>query len=193
MSTNGNHPAQGPDQLGGVAAETLDAFQTLYEAHLDEIYRFIFYQVSTRELAEDLTETTFVKALEALHKGTGGPILNARAWLYRIAKNAVIDNYRLRRNEMPIEWAAGRLAYETNLSAGLEAAEQSDLLQAALEMLDDRLRQVIVLRFLSELSHREVAAILDIKENHVRILQYRALKALRNILEEGQDERTRIS
>jgi RNA polymerase sigma-70 factor (ECF subfamily) len=161
------------------------AFGRLYERYMEQIYRYIYYRVSDRDEAEDLTETVFVKAWEALprFRPRGATF---RAWLYRIAHNAVIDRHRTRKEVVPLEQAQDWLDVEASSPEdAAEAAQETARLGAALSQLKPRLRQVILHRFVNGLSHDETAQVMGLRKGHVRVLQHRALRQMRDLLSEG--------
>jgi RNA polymerase sigma-70 factor (ECF subfamily) len=158
------------------------AFGTLYQQYLDEIYRFIRYKISDDLVAEDLTEETFIKTWMSLPKiyKKNKKIDNFRAWLYRTAKNLTIDYYRKSKPVANIE---------DNIEAKKRSPEEiinqkivSEQLTKAIAKLEQKYKDIIILRFVNQLSHQEVASILEISESNSRILQYRALKVMKEIL-----------
>jgi RNA polymerase sigma-70 factor (ECF subfamily) len=159
------------------------AFGSLYERYLDEIYRYVYFRVFNHHEAEDLTETVFLKAWEALPKRRKR-IKNFRAWIYRIAHNLVIDDIRKKRPEI-LEGETMVQADQLEVESIFEEKQESQALIQALAQLDHKYRQVIVLRFFNQISHAEAAQILDIDEGHVRVLQYRGLKRLRQLMDKG--------
>lgn len=168
-----------------------EAYGDLYERYLDQIYRYVYYRVQTAEEAEDLTESTFVRVWEDLRTRRNKPeIKNFRAWLYRAAHNLVIDH--LRKNKPVMVELDESIENTKNKDEGIEetvlARIDSLMLAKALKKLETTARQVIVLRFLNGLSHAETAQALDLKEGHVRVIQYRALKILREQFHEQQND-----
>jgi RNA polymerase sigma-70 factor, ECF subfamily len=157
------------------------AFGDLYECHLDAIYRYIYYRVGDTHEAEDLTETVFVKAWEALDRYRAGEVPFA-AWLYRIAHNQVVDRHRTARPtaELPDQHPDPGLG--ANPEAQAAQNEMSRVLAAALAQLDPLGQQVLTLRFINGLSHAETAQIVERPEGTVRVLQHRALAQLRGLL-----------
>lgn len=160
-----------------------EAFGNLYECYLDEIYRYVYFRVFNHQEAEDLTETVFLKAWEALPKSRKR-IKNFRAWLYRIAHNLVIDYRRKKSPEIPEAESPVR-EDPTEIGTVIEEKQESQTIMQALARLEFKYRQVIVMRFFNQMSHAEVAQVLDIEEGHVRVLQYRGLKKLRQLIDEG--------
>ena len=83
-----------------------DAFGDLYELYLEEMYRYVRYRINHKQDAEDLTEQVFLKAWAGL-SGYRGEV-PFKAWIYRIARNTVVDHYRTRKAESPLPDRAGR-------------------------------------------------------------------------------------
>ena len=177
-------------QLLVASAQTGDseAFGAIYDALVDPIYRYIFYRIGSREDAEDITEQVFLRAWERIssYRPTGGHPFSA--WLYRIAHNQVVDMYRQRArsqtSELP-EDLAEESADASPIIATERALSQSQL-SRVIRQLPEQYQQVIVLRFVNDLSYTEISAVLDKPEGTVRVLQFRALKRLRELLEGGK-------
>lgn len=162
------------------------AFGSLYERYLDEIYRYVYFRLFDHQEAEDLTEMAFLKAWEALPKSRK-KIKNFRAWIYRIAHNLVIDEVR---KKIPVSLEGNALDRENHIEVEsiLEEKQESQALVHALAQLEHKYRQVIVLRFFNQVSHAEVAHILELDEGHIRVLQYRGLKRLRQLMDKGSTD-----
>ena len=119
------------------------AFVTLYRRYADPVYRYCWRRVETRELAEDLTAQTFVKALAALPNFHAGSF---RAWLFAIAHNALSDGYRTSRSHAPLEAAEGLRAIGPEPETAALLDETRRELRAALNDLPAEQRDVIELR-----------------------------------------------
>jgi RNA polymerase sigma-70 factor (ECF subfamily) len=163
------------------------AFGTLYERYLGAIYRYVYYSVPDHAEAEDLTENVFLKAWQALPRFRLQEA-GFRAWLYRIAHNAIIDRHRTRKRTEPLEEVAHLRDPAPTPETVVEADQEVLRLSAALSRLKPKARQVILCRFISGLSHAETAEALGVSEGHVRVLQHRALKRMRRLLTEDVDE-----
>jgi RNA polymerase sigma-70 factor, ECF subfamily len=159
-----------------------EAFGDLYELYLDAIFRYIYYRVHNSADAEDLTETVFLKAWEALpaYRLSEVPF---KAWLYRIAHNVIIDQYRVFKYEMPLE--SQLFLYDDDLGPEEKVSRQEnhEHLLAAFVQLEPTYQEVLSLRFISGLSHAETGSVMARSEGAVRVLQHRALNALRTCLE----------
>lgn len=157
------------------------AFGSLYERHLDRIYRYIYYRVRTESEAEDLTEHVFLRAYEAIgrYEQRGLPFA---AWLYRMAHNAIIDHYRGSRPTTPIEDAFDLEDGRQNPLDAVQANFDREELRIAIAHLTSDQQRVIVMRFVDGLSHAEVAEMLGKNEGAVRVIQHRALHALARVM-----------
>jgi len=161
-----------------------EAFQTLYESHLDTIYRYVYYKVGNGQLAEDLTQHIFMKAWEAINRYQWRE-LPFQHWLLRLARNTVIDHYR---STKPANASLlDPIGDGVDPEAELAQTEMIQTLQEAVRQLPDEQREVIVLRFIEQMPHADVALHLGKSAATVRVIQHRALQALRRLLD--QDDR----
>ena len=158
------------------------AFGELYERYMEQIFRYLYYQTADQHEAEDLTETVFLKAWQALPRSRK-PIVNLRAWLYRLAHNLVIDRRRTRKQVAAIDDHPHLTDPAVSPEQALQSKEASQALADRLSQLKPQSRQVLICRFVNDLSHSETAEIMGLKENHVRVLQFRALQEMRRRLE----------
>lgn len=169
----------------------VDAFGHLYTLHIDAIYRYIYFRIGEASEAEDLTEQVFLNAWEALpgYKHMGNPFTS---WLYRIAHNAVVDYYRLSKTRANIiskyQQDKEDHSEKNALQQVIDNEEMTNLARAISRLKEDQ-QQVIILRFMEGYSHKEVAQVLDKKEGACRMIQYRALVNLQQMLEEADRNR----
>ena len=161
-----------------------EAFGRLYDHYQASVYRVIYAQTRSRVLAEDLTADTFFRALRGIEGFKLEPEL-FQAWLFRIARNLVIDHVKARRNR--VEQAHDMSLYEDladDTDTELMALLERERVRAGLADLPASQRRVIELRFLGELSISEVADLLDTTEGAVKQLQYRGLRNLARLMRE---------
>lgn len=165
-------------------AGNADAFGDLYIACLDRVYRYVFYRVGDVHVAEDLTETTFLRAWQARRQYKPGkvPVLG---WLYRIAHNAVIDHFRS--THPHAELSPALPASGGDIEAGIAEQEEMHDLAKALRGLDEVSQEVLSLRFIAGLSHSEVAQLQGRSEGAVRVIQFRAVRRLKELMRGGQN------
>jgi RNA polymerase sigma-70 factor (ECF subfamily) len=158
-----------------------EAFAQLYEVHFDRIYRYVVLRIGNAMEAEDLTQQVFLKALKSISafKWKGAPF---SSWLFRIAHNQIVDYLRKRKKHMadPIEDTAA--TSNSNPQAEVERKLDIERLLSATQHLTESQREVISLRFTSEMSIAEVARVIGKSEGAVKALQHSAVVALRKIL-----------
>jgi len=160
-----------------------EAFATIYNKYINKIYRFTFYKTSSKEIAEDITSQAFLKLWEIIAQG--GQIKTLQAFLYQIARNLIIDHYRSKHNtEVPLEFETDKQAI--HIDEKIHSKIDNELLRPAVMQLKEEYREVVVLRYIEELSISEIAKIVDKTNGNVRTLTHRALKELRIILKDYQ-------
>lgn len=162
----------------------VEAYGALYERYLDPIYRYIMMRVDQQSDAEDLCETVFLRAYEALdrYQEQGHPF---SAYLYQVARNLLADYYRRKDQEFDLDEAANQPEPGLNPDGQLELQEQIGAIALALGSLPEDYREVIRLRLVMELPTTTVAEWMDRSPGAVRVLLHRALIALRQNLNEG--------
>lgn len=162
-------------------AGSSEAFAKLYDIFVDPIYRYIYYRAGSVE-AEDLTELVFLKTWENIRQYRSGKH-HFSAWIFRIAHNIVVDFYRSKDtyDELPENIEDQRI--EASAMHRAHRSLDRGVLDRAMMELKDSYRQIVVLKYLNDLSNDEIAEILGRSQSAVRILQFRALKKLRRILE----------
>ncbi len=163
------------------------AFGQLYDAYMDSIYRFVFLRVEDQQTAEDISATVFLKAWEKLegYQPRGIPF---RAWLFRIARNAVIDHYRTRKEVAPLEavvnvFDKSAVSVSENVGNRIEAQK----IMALMNHLTEDQRNVLTLKLVHGLNTQEVAKALGRRQGAIRALQMRGLQALAKLME-NEDE-----
>jgi RNA polymerase sigma-70 factor (ECF subfamily) len=159
------------------------AFAELYDQFLSPVYRYVFYRVSNRADAEDLSEQVFLQAWAAIDRfrWQGKPFL---AWLYALAHNLVIDSRRRAKPAQSLDDVEFPLDPESPSAA--QAMIQwldAELLAAAMSRLTPDQQQVIKLKFVEGFDTSQVARLMDKRVGTIRALQLRALQSLRRELE----------
>lgn len=162
------------------------ALVQLFETHYERVARYIAVRIGSIDEAEDLASEVFVRALRAIdsYKDTGAPM---EAWLFKIARNSVIDHLRERRRKpAPTELNEALATLdgrEGNPDDHLEHTEEVSQLHQAMEQLSDAQRQVLALRFGAEMTSEEVAQVVGKKAGAVREMQSAAISKLRHIMQ----------
>jgi RNA polymerase sigma-70 factor, ECF subfamily len=152
------------------------AVTEIYERYAPAIFRYIYFRVGERQLAEDLQAEVFLRMIEGIHRyeDRGWPI---SAWLYRIAHDRTIDTLRRSRarQHVPLEtWGGACDGPEESIGTRMQHEE---ILRLMVDLTDEQ-RQVIHLRFLADMSIQEVASRLGRSEGSVKALQHRGLQSL---------------
>jgi RNA polymerase sigma-70 factor (ECF subfamily) len=159
------------------------AFALLYDKYVDVVFRYVLFRVGDRELAEDVTSETFLRALRRITSVTYQG-RDVGAWFVTIARNLVLDHVKSSRYRLEVTTAevddSGRVEAgpEQQVLAG---ATRSALLECVRQLGDDQ-RECIVLRFLQGLSVAETAVVMARNEGAVKALQHRAVRRLAQLL-----------
>jgi RNA polymerase sigma-70 factor (ECF subfamily) len=167
-----------------------DAFGLIYDKYVDTVFRFIYFRVGNRQLAEDLTSESFLRALKRIGTVTWqGRDLGA--WLVTIARNLVADHFKSGRYRLEV--TTGDVLDADREDRGPEGSPESAVLDyitnvtllTAVKQLNPEQQECIVLRFLHGFSVAETAQAMNKNEGAIKALQYRAVRALNRLLPEG--------
>ncbi len=154
-----------------------EAFGAIYDGYLTPVYRYVVFRFP-EELAEDLVADIFVRAWEKMHTYTAYRGIPFSAWLFRIARHALIDAYRTQRGFEEISEDIQDEDTWNDPHQSTERALTVATVRRALSRMPAYYRDILLLHYVSGLSHREVANSLGITEGFVRVLKHRALKKL---------------
>lgn len=158
-----------------------EIFLSAYDTYADAIFRYCNYKTSDREVALDLTQSTFCKLW--IYMQEGQEIVSVRPFLYQIAGNLVIDWYRKKKSD----------SLENLMEHGFDPPDMHNRSDAhteyawameQLKKLDTETQELIIWRYVEDMTPKEIAALLDEKENTVSMRVYRALKQLKKLLQE---------
>ncbi len=158
-----------------------EAFAEIYDFYVVKIYRFVYLKVNSKEDAQDLTAEVFLKSWRYLGEKE---INNLKSLLYQIARRLVIDFYRQNRGEgrqkVDLEEVKNTLAdKKADLLEKIQLDSEIEEIKKSLRQLKDEYQEVVILRYVEDLSFKEIADILGKSEGTVRVLSHRALKALK--------------
>ena len=170
------------------------AFDILLERHKDRLYNYIFFLVHSREVAEDIFQETFVKAIMTLHQGRYTNDGKFSAWITRIAHNLVIDQFRTERNENTVsnDETEIDLFNDAKFSEGnIENRMVNDQVLKDVRMLIDELpdcqREVVFMRYYQDMSFKEIADATGVSINtalgrmRYAVLNMRRIAAEKNV------------
>lgn len=154
----------------------------IYDTFLDAVYRFVFFRVGTREDAEDITEAVFISIFEHIrdYKEKGLPF---EAWIYRIARNKIIDHYRTHKPRVSLEEITEKPSDESVENKVLTKLTKEYVMNF-LRTLPESYQEIIILKYIEEKTNEEISELLDKPLAHVRVLQSRAIGKLRSVVGE---------
>ncbi|MFC1910093.1 RNA polymerase sigma factor [Chloroflexota bacterium] len=184
-------PDGGPEIIGLVRRAVegdVKAYGTLYSYYVDRIYRYVYYQVGNKTMAEDITEEVFVKGLKSI-RTCRGKEKTFSAWLYKIASNHVIDMRRRHHKHISFDKCED-ITFVTEINPMQEAEDsfERQRVMEAVSSLPKAQRNIILLKFFDEVENVEISRITGKREGAIRALQMRALSNLRKKLK-GRVER----
>lgn len=162
-----------------------ESFWLVYDIMLWPLYNFVFYKVSNKELAEDITEEVFIRAWEKIgtYKIESG--IPFSSWIYKIASNLIIDYYRKFKYETFLD-PEFDIEDEQSVRALKESTENiynQKLLSHALTKLSEDQKDVIIFKYVNDLEYSDIAIILWKPEWTIRQLHSRALQKLKSLLD----------
>ncbi|MEN9341760.1 MAG: hypothetical protein RIQ54_16 [Candidatus Parcubacteria bacterium] len=167
-------------------AKTADqtAFGILYDQYNKQIYRFILLKVSHRQTAEDITHQVFLSAWLNIrgYKNQGFPF---STWLYRIARNKIIDFYRTKREIVEIDDETNQKITDYIAIDTAEKANRTwelEHIKKAITSLKPEYQDILIMRFIEDMSIRDIAKIIEKSEGAVKLIQHRAMEQLKNII-----------
>lgn len=166
------------DLMLAVRAGDLAALDTLFARHHLRLYGFLARLTGDRAMAEDLVQEVFLRVLRARARYHGDG--SFMAWLFRIARNLAAGHRASRRDTLSLEDAGDAGAVELDPIGAMDTAEDLARLERALVALAPQHREVLLLRGVEDLSHREVGEVLGCTEGAARVRVHRALTALRH-------------
>lgn len=158
-----------------------DAYGELYNIFYRRIYRYCFVNVKDVEQSQDICQETFIKAWRSLPSFTLSKGGSFQAYLFRIARNMIIDLSR-KRKDVSIEEIA-EIESKDNLEKELDKESDLKMIHNALDKLEDTDKQILVLRFFEEMTFEEIAGVTGLNEGALRVRVHRILKKLKAIIE----------
>jgi RNA polymerase sigma-70 factor (ECF subfamily) len=156
--------------------------EKLYNSYYKEIYLYLYSMCKRKETAEDIVQETFLKALLALPKNHN----NLRAWLYMVARNIYLNTYKKEKRIIYTEDISNDIKDNSDeILNSILKLEQSRMLHQALMRLEERKREILVLHYFGGLKLKEIAALMKITTENVKIIIYRGRNELKKSMEEN--------
>ncbi len=157
-------------------------FSKIYDRYIDSIYRFILIKVSSSQVAEDLTSETFLRSWEKYRQKKEQSIKNPKAYIYRVARNLVVDFYRERGQTTIMSIEQEEIELESEEDDIEKKQQQIDTLQdvrKALVKLKPDYQDVVILRYVDGLPLRDIAKIMNKSYGATRVILHRAMEQLK--------------
>ena len=166
-----------------------EAYGALYNKHVSRVYRHVYYMVGNPAEAEDLTAQAFLQGWKAIERYQirGAPFVS---WLMRIAHNLGVSHLRSKKPSSELPETLVDQSREGNPADVMQRHSDGDRVREAILRLRDEHRRVIILRFVEDLEYREVAEIVGKSVPAVRVIQHRALNALRKEMQLDEEQRS---
>ncbi len=166
----------------------MDPFESFFNDHFHSVYHFVYYMIGNKSDAEDVTQEIFLKIANSFD--TTNELTSKKAWIYTIARRAVIDFIRKKKTKKYVAFWKNHIPNEfeivderlTSPEDKLIDHEMQQSLYRMLDQLPEKMRTVIYLRFIQGLPLPEVADILDMTHNNVSVIQNRAIAKLRTMV-----------
>lgn len=163
----------------------IDKFEEIFDSYSKKLYRYLFLHLSSKEEAEDMLSATFTRFWEYVTKEQNRKreVKNISAFLYRIARNLVIDQYRMRKPAISVdEMLESGLELPELKALDIDKKAEFSLVVSALEAIELNDRDLLLLRFVEDMAVRDIAELYDITENNASVRIHRALLKLREFV-----------
>ena len=166
------------------AAGVSCSLEAIYTQHHKSVYNYIAFRINNHHDAEELAGDVFVKAMQRWDSYDAGRSLEG--WLIAIAKNTVTDYLRktMRRKFAPMDAIAGMISRDKRPDEVVVINENNRALMVGLSRLRDKERQILSMKFATELKHEEIGQLLGISTSQVGVVVHRAMGKLRKFMEE---------
>lgn len=161
-----------------------EIFMKSYEENSDALFRYCYFQTSDRQVALDLLQDTFIKTWQYLQAGK--EVENIKAFLYKVAKNLIIDYRRKKKTYSLDAITETGVEFETGKNEEEIVTENFDkyFVVDKLERLDPEHREILTMRYINEMSIKEIAETLEMTVNNVSVKIHRAVEKMKVILDE---------
>jgi len=168
-----------------------EAFVKVYDLYFDDIYRFIYFKVNNKEEAEDISSSVFLKTWDYIQNNNLGEFKSLKPFLYQVARNTVIDYYRKKSNlkDFSLDHKDNKIDLvdeKQDLERDIDLKKDYSEVIKGLSKLKDEYSEILVMRYVNELSIAEISDILNKTKGNIRVIIYRAVQALREVIKQKQ-------
>lgn len=163
-----------------------EQFGEIYDQYIEKIYRFVYLKVDSQETAEDIVSKVFLRGWEA-YKGQAEEIKNPGAFLYKIARNAVVDYYRSKGGTkvVSVDFGPEIIDPSTKIQEKAILGADMDVVRKGLVKLKKEYQDIIIWHYLDDMPITEIAKLINKPAGTVRVALHRGLKELKNIIQES--------
>jgi len=161
-------------------------FGYIYDKYVKKVYLFVYLKVSSPEIAEDITSRVFTQSWNKFKETK--EIENPRAYIYRVARNEVVNYYREKSKLKIVSTESIEISGpKPEIEQEVQAKSEIEDIKKAVSLLKDDYQNVVIWHYLDDLPIKEIAGIMKKPEGTVRVMLHRALKEVRDILETAND------
>lgn len=163
--------------------EVAKKFEQAYRDYAKDIHRHASFKVKDKAAVDDLVQETFFKAWRYIVDENSKEILNIKSFLYKTLNNTIIDYYRSKKEQVPLEQAEEKdeaVIFENDYEQMIDVEIENKELLKNLSLIKKEYREILTMRYIDDLSISEISEIINKKSGLVRITIFRALKALKN-------------
>ena len=164
-------------------------FTKAYDEYADAIFRHCYFRLSDRERAKELMQETFIRTWDYMLK-RNERIENLRAFLYKTANNLVIDEYRKARGNQSLETMEEngfQIGNDESVTDEVSVKLDSERVLKVIKEVDIKYRQAVIMRYIDDLSPKEMAKITGESQNNISVRINRGIRQLREILENEEE------
>jgi len=156
-----------------------DAFGFFYDKYIRNVYRFIYIKTGSKEVAEDLSHDVFLKIWQ--HLVDKKNVRSFQAFIFRIARNTVIDHYRSSKQELPLDYISDSEEVHEEVVISADKNMDAAIILKEIKKLKSEYQEILILRYVEDMSVEDIAQVLDKDKNNIRVTIHRALNKLKDI------------
>ena len=193
MSVNIIQKFKNKQTLSRLKSRDKEVFTEVYDANVKDIHRFVYFKIGSKEEANDLTSMIFLKTWNHIQNNTLEDAKTLRALLYKVARNTIIDYYREQgsRKSISIDDEKNQIEIIADFDNNHDRLDQEKnlkLIRSKLPLLKEEYREVIIMRFINDLTLEEIADVTKKSRGNIRVLIHRALKTLKELIVTEEDK-----
>lgn len=159
-----------------------EAFGFFYDKYVKSIYRFVYIKTGNKQTAEDITQDVFLKIWQ--HLVDKKNVKSFQAFIFRIARNTVVDHYRSNKQELPLEYMSESEEIEEDVLITANKNMDAVILLKHIKKLKPEYQEILILRYVEDMAVDDIAQVVDKDKNNVRVTIHRAINKLKEFTKE---------